>query len=252
MGDYLAIIPARSGSKRIPDKNTREIAGKRLIEWTLEAAASSRRISDIAVSTDSPMTLSISLKHGALKTRLRDAALAGDSVPTVEAIRDLLSWQEIPRLENIVVLQATSPLRNSDHIDAAIDFFESDSEADSLVSCTTVPHAFHPAKLMTVDMRGYVDQSIEPATPTTRFLARNGPAIIVTRRSIVEQGSLYGEKTLAFEMEKLASVDIDDWSDFMLAESLLINRSKTSAAASTMGATNFGGEETSKSSEAGF
>lgn len=128
--------------------------------------------------------------------------------------------------EALVLLQPTSPLRRSASVAAALRLFQ-ESSADSVVSVMAVPHNFTPGSLLAKD----ADGRVVPAFPEMaqvirrqdkpRFYARNGPAILVLRPSLIEEGRLYSEKTFALEMSRLESFDIDDREDLAIAEALL-------------------------------
>lgn len=138
----IAVIPARGGSKGIPNKNIKIIAGKPLIGWTIEHALNSKNVDKVYVSTDSDEIARIATKFGAKVPFLRPSHLAEDTTATEPVILHLLDWLKdnesfIP--DNIVLLQCTSPIRASDAIDNAIDLFNANS-CDSLLSVTPFWH----------------------------------------------------------------------------------------------------------------
>ena len=108
------LITARSGSKRVPQKNIKLICGKPLIYWTIEAAKSSNSIGNIFVSTDSPQIAKIAEEYGAIVPRLRNAYLAGDNSSSLETVLD---FKEYFYNDEMLLLQPTSPLRLYSHID---------------------------------------------------------------------------------------------------------------------------------------
>ena len=145
----LAIIPARGGSKGVPRKNVRALAGKPLIAWTIEAALAASGLDRVIVSTEDAEIAAISREFGADVPFLRPAELAGDATTTLAVLQDLLARLETDegyRPDAVMTLQPTSPLRTPDHINDAIALFEADPEADALVSCIQVPHIFHPER----------------------------------------------------------------------------------------------------------
>jgi N-acylneuraminate cytidylyltransferase len=138
----VAVIPARGGSRGIPHKNIQELAGKPLIAYTIEAALGSKKMNRVVVSTDDEKIASVAREYGA-EIIARPAELATDEAPTEPVIEHTVSWLEehenyMP--EVIVLLQPTSPLRNHNHIEEALNvFFVNDY--DSLLSvCPS--HAF--------------------------------------------------------------------------------------------------------------
>jgi CMP-N-acetylneuraminic acid synthetase len=130
----------------------------------------------------------------------------------------------------IALLQPTSPLRRADHIDAAIDLLER-SQADSVVTVVEVPHQFNPTSVMRVD-GGKLRPFLEGPTTTRRqdkplVFARNGPAVLGVRASVLTAGSLYGDDCRPLPMAPEDSVDIDTAWDLRLAEFLLNARART-------------------------
>ena len=126
----IALIPARSGSKGIPQKNIRDFCGKPLIVWTIESALQSTVIDDVFVSTDCEHIARISELAGA-KILMRPKCLSGDNTPMIDVIKHTLSVER--KCENVILLQPTSPLRNSWDINRVWVKY-SMSDCDSVVS----------------------------------------------------------------------------------------------------------------------
>lgn len=210
----------------MPGKNLRPLCGLPLIGWTIKAALSCNQISRTVVSTDSREIANVALELGVAVPFLRDSNLAEDDTPTIEVVADVL--RRSPELPDMVVtLQPTSPLRNAHHVGEAIDFFKKFGNADSLVSAVTVPHRFHPSKIMSLDKDNCSDEPlVHPKNLSGKFMARNGPAIIISSPADVLSGSLYGKRTLIYEMDQEFSVDIDLDLDFEIAEFLMTKRLK--------------------------
>lgn len=153
----------------------------------------------------------------------------------VEVLRHAVSWlweREGYSTDVVVLLQPTSPLRRAEHIDAAVDLLI-DSGADSVVSVVEVPHQFNPVSLVRIE-----NDRLLPFLPgpmilrrqdKPRLYARNGPAVLVVRRYVVERGRLYGAVVRPLEMSLADSVDIDDENDLALAEFWLNRRQEQSA-----------------------
>ena len=137
----LAIIPARANSKRLPGKNLAELGGKPLIAWTIEAALNSKHVDRVVVSTDSEEIAQISVEWGAEVPFIRPAKLAADDVPSSCVIQHVIDQIHSKSLqyEYFVLLQPTSPLRTSDHIDQAVTLFET-KRPDSVISVTALEH----------------------------------------------------------------------------------------------------------------
>ena len=140
--NYIAIIPARKGSKEILNKNIKIIGGKPLIAWTIEQALSSKKISRVVVSTDSTEIAKISENYGAEVPFLRPEKFATDSATTEEVLLHAVEALSVSNNNNaIVLLQPTSPVRLKRSIDSAIYKFEKE-RADSLVSVNSTKNFF--------------------------------------------------------------------------------------------------------------
>ena len=135
------LIVARSGSKRLPNKNTMLLNGKYLIEYTIDAASQSDFITDIVVSTDDPVIKTISKRDG-IKYINRKKNLCTDNVSMQEVVNDFIRL--FPDYGCIVLLQPTSPLRTSSDIDRCIHMFINNN-FDSVVSVTEIaPFTYYP------------------------------------------------------------------------------------------------------------
>jgi N-acylneuraminate cytidylyltransferase/CMP-N,N'-diacetyllegionaminic acid synthase len=228
--EILGLIPARGGSKNVPHKNIVSLAGKPLLAYTCEAARASRHQMRLVINTDDEAIAAVGRQYGAESPFLRPAKLARDETPIVDVLIHSLVWfreNEDYRPEIIVLLQPTSPLRRPEHIDAALDLLV-DSDADTVVSVTQIPHQFSPHSAMRLE-RGqlipYVDEPmILRRQDKPRFYARNGPAVLVVRREVVECGRLYGDVVRPLKMSATDSIDIDDVDDLALAEFWLTRR----------------------------
>lgn len=227
----LGVIPARGGSKSIPSKNIVPVAGRPLLTYTCDAARQSKRLTRTILSTDDEEIAKVGRACGVEVPFLRPTLLAQDETPMVDVLRHAVSWlteQEGYPVDIVVLLQPTSPLRRPDHIDAAVDLLAR-TGADTVVSVVQVPHQFRPTSLMQVDANGtltsYLDRPvILRRQEKPRVYARNGPAVLVVRREVVEQGQLYGSSVRPLEMSLADSVDIDDMDDVALAEFWLDRR----------------------------
>jgi CMP-N,N'-diacetyllegionaminic acid synthase len=116
-GPVLAVIPARGGSKGLPGKNIREVGGRPLLAWTIEAARSCACIDRVILSSDDPQIIDAARRHGCDVPFVRDPVLASDTAPTIAVVLDAL--ERCPGHEWVVLLQPTSPLRTAADIDAA-------------------------------------------------------------------------------------------------------------------------------------
>lgn len=227
----VGLIPARGGSKGIPDKNLREVGGASLLARAARAASESKLLSGCYLSTDSPQIAEAGRKAGLLVPFLRPAEIATDSTPMIDVIQQFLAWYEMDKgqLEAIVLLQPTSPFRTAKHIDEAISLWRN-KKADSVVSVQEIPHHFHPDGAMRLDAAGELHRlNAEKSSPLRRqdkpkVYSRNGPAILVTGVPTLKKGELYGARNFGYLMKALDSIDIDDKDDLMLAEAIAKTR----------------------------
>jgi CMP-N,N'-diacetyllegionaminic acid synthase len=222
--NVLGIIPARGGSKSVPHKNLVPLRGLPLIAYTAAAVRRSATVTRAIVSTDDKKIAGVARELGLEVPFLRPDHLSTDDTPMLPVIQHALKWASnegrfVPDI--VVLLQPTSPLRHASDIDAAIRLFQSQS-ADTVVSVVEVPHQFTPSSLMELKDGALVPASPQPQAlrrqDKPRFYARNGPAILAIRRSVIESGRLYGDKVLPLIMPRERSVDIDDPVDLALAE----------------------------------
>lgn len=218
----LAVVPARGGSKGIPKKNVKLIAGKPLIAWSIEAALNSKYIDRVIVSTDCQEIASVSREHGADVPFLRPAELASDEATSVDVV--IHAVQSVDAADVVVLLQPTSPLRNSDDIDASIELFARNGEA-TVVSVTEAREAPH---WMFSIKGGRLERAIngDGSIPTARqelptYYTLNGAIYIVSRPKLFTQKTYLTPETVPFEMPTERSVDIDEMFDFFIAEKLL-------------------------------
>jgi len=225
--EILAIIPARGGSKRIPRKNIKNFAGQTLLSYSASAALGSKMLSRTILTTDDKEIRKIGLELGIEAPFLRPGNLAQDDTPSLPVIFHAV--QTLEDLEGyspdiVVILQTTSPLRTSQHIDDALKTFLN-SDADSLVSVTEVPHNMNPYSVMQLQEDGAIrpfleyDENDNLRQKKPVFYARNGAAIyICTYQCLMQKNSLYGDKIVPFFMSKETSFDLDDEIDWKIAQ----------------------------------
>jgi CMP-N,N'-diacetyllegionaminic acid synthase len=216
----LGLIPARGGSKGIPRKNLAPVAGKPLLAWTIEAALGASSLAAVAVSTEDAEIAAVARALGA-DVLERPASLAADDTPMLEVVVHALD--ELPGYDAVCLLQPTSPLRRSTHVDEAVRLF-GEAQVDAVVSVTETPHQFLPDSLMRLEAGRLV--ALRPGSPTLRqdkavLYARNGPAILVARVAGLAGRGLYGGVVAPYVMELLESLDVDDAADLTLVRLLL-------------------------------
>jgi len=228
--EVLALIPARSGSKRVKNKNVRELGGKPLIAYTIEAALNAKTVSRVVVSTDSPTIAKIAKKYGADVPFLRPKSLAGSGSTEWEFHKhalDALAEDEGYHPDLIVNLYPTTPFRKASSIDAAVKKILASPKAESLRSIR--PCSEHPFKMWTVDgefAKPFVDKvGSDSHTLAYQQLPQvwiQNASIYITRPQVVLGGkTTIGKTVLAFPMSEEESVDINTPLDFKLAEALL-------------------------------
>ncbi|GKX51178.1 acylneuraminate cytidylyltransferase family protein [Budvicia aquatica] len=218
----IAIIPARGGSKRLPDKNIKILAGKPLIVWTIEAALESRLFDLVVVSTDSQVIADVAIKSGAIVPYLRPAALASDTSTTNDVVRHMVEWIESNHdvVSQVTLLQPTSPLRDANDIKEAMTVYEN-KEAQSIISVCALEHPLQYCNRLpeNLSMNGFIpitsnqrSQDLEP------YYRVNGAIYIFNRKYVGSLSDIYSQRSFAYIMDKVKSVDIDDEFDFKMAE----------------------------------
>lgn len=221
----LAIIPARSGSKGLKDKNIKLLNGKPLMAYTIEAAVGSDVFDKIIVSTESQAYAKISKNYGAEVPFLRPEHLAGDDVSTNDVIIELLEKLKTDGLEYdcIMVLQPTSPFRTSEDIKNALNLMIEKS-ANAVVSLCETDHSPLYTGLVTEDLRidGFIKKSVSyRRQELPKYYRLNGAIYLAKVDYFMEHRDLYKDKCYAYLMDKRKSIDIDDEFDFKMAELML-------------------------------
>jgi CMP-N-acetylneuraminic acid synthetase len=227
---YLAIVPARAGSKGLLNKNFLNLDGKPLINYTLEAAKKSLKIDRLVVSTNDPKIINI-CKKKKIEYILRPKLISLDGSPTILAIHHVLKKLKVKENyspDAVITLQPTSPFRTNKHIDEAINFFNLNKDADSLVSCEEIPHKYNPLGAYVIKKNLYLSSLKKDNVPIRRqnkkiFYCRNGAAIYITRISNIKKFML-GGKILGYKMDRVSSIDIDNNYDFKISELILKNK----------------------------
>jgi len=203
----LGVTPARGGSKEIPGKNTKPIAGKPLIAWTIEVAKKSRLLTRYVVSTEDREIACISAKYGA-EVLQRPAELAADNASTLSVLQHVV--KQIP-CDIVVLLQATSPVRKPGIIDEYIKEFI-DNGYDSLATGFMCKYAeYGKNELSRQDVRG--------------FFYDDG-SVYVIKADLIRRGDRYGKNIGRIISSRRESIEIDDEFDFWVAEKLLSGRAK--------------------------
>jgi CMP-N-acetylneuraminic acid synthetase len=226
--NILAIIPARAGSKGVPNKNARMLGGKPLIAYSIEQALKSKFIQDIVVSTDSEEIAEIAREFGAAVPFIRPAHLSSDTAKSIDVVIHAVEFLkgQGKNYDGIILLQPTSPFREVSLIDSAIEQFFS-SEIDSLVSVKPVPNEYNPHWVYEINENGFLSLSTgEKAIISRRqdlpiSFHRDGSIYITSIDVLLSSQSFYGEKLGFIETKSEINVNIDTMEDWERAEVLI-------------------------------
>ena len=221
----IAFVPARGGSKGIKNKNVAPLAGKPLLQYTIEAARGSNVVDRIVVSSDSPEILRVAEALGAEPLR-RPPELATDNASTDDAIAHFIECLDLSRAPHtpIILLQPTSPLRTPAHVAAAVGLWRT---ADALGIISVCEPDKHPAKSFTLDENGYLVGLVDKNAP---FVARqmlpvaympNGAIYVFSVGGFAEGRCIPRTGLLPLIMDIRSSVDIDSLADLARAEQYL-------------------------------
>lgn len=222
---FLAIIPARGGSKRLPNKNIIDLCGKPLIAWTIEAGLKSKYIDELIVSSDSDEILSIAESLGAEIIKRPDE-LATDAASSFDAAKHVIDSTK--KYDYVVLLQPTSPLREAYHIDESIEMLL-EKNADAVVSLCEMEH--NPLWSNTLDesmslqnfMRDDIKNKRSQDLPT--YYRVNGAIYICNTAELLKQQTfMLNNNIFGYAMNKNASVDIDEKLDLLIAKAIMENK----------------------------
>lgn len=228
MAGVLAIIPARSGSKSVKDKNIRIMNGKPMLAYSIEQALLSSKIDRVIVSTDSPRYQAIAEKYGAEVPCLRPAEISQDTSLDIEVFRHMLAWLELNegyRADICVHLRPTHPIRDPNDIDKMISLLEADPELDSVRSVS-------PAKQTPYKMWLFPDETSDRMCPLVscgvpeaynaprqklpKAYMQNACIDVVRSTTILDKLSMTGDKIAGYKMDY--DFDVDTEEEFLYAE----------------------------------
>lgn len=223
----IAIIPARSGSKGLKDKNIADIFGRPLIDYTIKAAIESSCFDTVMVSTDSEKYAEISKKCGAEVPFLRSEFTSSDSAGTWDAVREVLSnYLDLGRaFDYVAVLQPTSPMRTANDIRNACDMLKG-ADVNNVVSVTETAHPVQWCFPLD-ETRSLADFAKSPYNmmrrqQLTKHYQENGAIYLVDANKIMSgEYNLYEDNCYAYVMERSHSVDIDEEIDLVVAKAMI-------------------------------
>lgn len=222
----LAIIPARSGSRGLKDKNIKLLNGKPLIAYSIDAAKNSEIFDEIYVSTDSKVYAKIAMEYGASVPFLRSKINATDTANSWDVVREaLFQYEEMGRLfDTVTLLQPTTPLRTPDNIKEAYEILQK-SHTNSVVSvcevehsplwCNTLPKDYSMDNFIKEDVIMLGRQKLDT------FYRINGAIYMVKVPYFKTCKTIYDKNSIAYIMGKEKSIDIDDEFDFKMATAFL-------------------------------
>lgn len=222
----LAIIPARGGSKGVPDKNIRIVAGKPLIAYAIECAQESRLINRIVVSTDSPIIAQTASDYGA-EVLMRPSHLAQDETPMPPVLLHVLQTlqENGENYDLVVLLQVTSPIRTGQDLDNVVEMFASTPDLDAVISVVPMDDV-HPARMYTLDEGQWMNPYIESGEEARRqdlpvVYYRNGCIYAIRSEILKDNKSLMVKNKKAYIMPAKWLANIDDERDLIIAEALI-------------------------------
>lgn len=221
----IAIIPARSGSKGLKDKNIKDLCGKPLMVYSIEAALRSSQFDEVMVSTDSEQYAEIAKRYGANVPFLRSAATADDTASSWDMAEEVLrGFEKLGReFDTFCLLQPTSPLRTSDDISAAYKLYNEKSAA-AVVSLCELEHPVSWCGILGENdsLNGFIKREQGGRRQAQmKYHRLNGAIYIVSIPEFRKDPFLYRENAYAYIMPKDRSVDIDTEFDFRFAEFLM-------------------------------
>jgi len=224
----LGLVLARGGSKGVPRKNIRLLAGKPLLAYTAEAAGRATRLTRTVVSTDDDEIAEVARRWSLEVPFIRPAGLAADTTPSLPVVQHALAWLEArgERFDAVCQLQPTSPLRGPGEIDACIELLEIHG-ADAVMTMGRVPDEYNPHWVYFQDEEGAMRLSTGEAAPLPRRQAlppafhRDGSVYVTRRDVIMQQQSLYGSRVVGLVVPAVDRVNIDRLEDFVHAEAIL-------------------------------
>jgi CMP-N,N'-diacetyllegionaminic acid synthase len=226
----LGIVPARGGSKGVPGKNVRALAGRPLIEYTARAALESGVLDRTILSTDSQEIADAGLHAGLEVPFMRPGSLAQDDTPMLPVLEHAVAalaatgWAA----DVIVLLQPTSPLRRPSHIRDVVKLLR-ETEADSVVTVVEVPRHLSPDYVMRIE-EGTLRPFLAEGSQITRrqdarpAYSRDGTAYACWRATLERFGSIYGERCQPLILDAAESLSIDSPDDWAAAERRLAGR----------------------------
>lgn len=226
--NILAIIPARGGSKGLPDKNIKLLCGKPLIGWTISQAKASKYIDEIFVTTDCLKIADVAEQFGITVPFLRPKELATDSASSMDVVDHVLSYfkEEGKLFDYIVLLEPTSPLRKKNDLDAAIKLAVDNETSDGVVSLGEV-HMEHPMIVKKINEKGKITSYIDEVKKITQRQQADkayfpyGVIYMIKSEVFKREKAFYTNNITPYFIERWQNYEVDDIYDFIAIESIL-------------------------------
>lgn len=223
----IAIIPARSGSKGLPDKNIQSVCGRPLMDYTIKAAIDSECFETVMVSTDSEKYAKIAKKCGADVPFMRSATTAGDKAGSWDVVREILNNYKKKGIiyDYVALLQPTSPLRSAVDIRMAVKMLDADS-VNNVVSVTETEHPVQWCFTLPADLE-MLEYAKSPYNNMRRqdlikHYQENGAIYLVNANKIINDDyNLYEDKCFAYIMPRERSIDIDTKLDLIVLKAII-------------------------------
>jgi CMP-N,N'-diacetyllegionaminic acid synthase len=226
----LAVVPARAGSKGLPAKNLRMLAGKPLVAWPVCAARASTLVDRVIVSTDDAAIAAAASTHGADVPFLRPAELASDTASSMQVIRHALEAlaNDADKYDYVVMLEPTSPMTRGIDIDQALQRLSKQrADADAIVGISRV-EAAHPEYDVLIDSLGLIRpyaaadfSKLRRRQEIAELYFLEGSLYISDAQVFLSRGSFYHERTLGYEVPRWQSLEVDEEMDLVCIEALL-------------------------------
>lgn len=223
----LAIIPARGGSKGLPGKNIRPLAGKPLIGWTLESARKSKYLDEIFVSTDSQEIADVAETFGIKVPELRPAELASDTATSASVVLYTINYfrKQGKSFDYFILLEPTSPMRKDDDIDNVIALACEHPEKAGVVSLGEV-HMEHPSVVKKINKDGIIQTFSDNHHYTQRQQLSKaffpyGVAYLVKTDYFEKNQLFYGDESLPYLIERWQCYEVDDIYDMIAIEGII-------------------------------
>ena len=228
----LGIIPARSGSKGIKNKNIKLLNNKPLIYWTIKTALESN-LTDVIVSTDSLKIKKISEKFGACVPFLRPINISRDNSKTIDVVKHAINFLKKKNsfYDAVMILQPTCPLRNIKDINKSINILKKRKDISSVISLQKI-ESFHPARMkflkknIIINPKFIKGKESESRQKLKKIYIRSGLIYLTRINTIFKKNSLQGNKSFGFITPLSRSINIDSINDFNIAKLIFKNKFK--------------------------